>query len=138
MANSARSLVRSICLASDGPCSSSANFFAGVDGLVRVLGHEINNSLAPIHSVSAGLRQSLGSVPAEDVAAGLAVIERRAESLMRLMSVYAKLARLPPPHLAPVEVAGWIRRVAALESRLPVRVVEGPPVAVKADADQLE
>jgi two-component system nitrogen regulation sensor histidine kinase NtrY len=106
--------------------------------LVRVLGHEINNSLTPIHSVSAGLRQSIGSAAKEDLAAGLAVIERRSESLMRFMSAYAKLARLPPPQLGPVEVAVWVQRVASLENRLKVAVREGPRVAVKADADQLD
>jgi signal transduction histidine kinase len=102
--------------------------------LVRVLGHEINNSLAPIHSISSSLK----GAAAEDVEAGLAVIERRAESLMRFMSAYTKLARLPPPALAKVDVPGWVSRVAALEKRLAVRVREGPPVAVQADADQLE
>ncbi len=106
--------------------------------LVRVLGHEINNSLAPIHSVSAGLRQSIGSASPEDLAAGLGVIERRAESLMRFMSAYAKLARLPPPQLAPVEVAGWVQRIAALESRLKVAVRPGPATSIRADADQLD
>ncbi len=106
--------------------------------LVRVLGHEINNSLAPIHSISAGLRKSLGKESLDDVASGLAVIERRSESLMRFMSAYARLARLPPPKLAPVDVPAWVERVAALEKRIPVRVVEGPPVALEADADQLD
>jgi nitrogen fixation/metabolism regulation signal transduction histidine kinase len=106
--------------------------------LVRVLGHEINNSLAPIHSVSAGLRQSIGTASQEDLSSGLAVIERRAESLMRFMAAYAKLARLPPPQLAPVEVAGWVQRIAKLESRLAVSVRPGPPAVVKADADQLD
>ena len=102
--------------------------------LVRVLGHEINNSLAPIHSVSRSLR---GASP-EDLAAGLSVIERRAESLMRFMAAYARLARLPPPQLAPVDVAAWVRRIAALENRLPVSVREGPQAVVRADADQLD
>ena len=102
--------------------------------LVRVLGHEINNSLAPIHSISSSLK---GAAP-EDVEAGLAVIERRAESLMRFMSAYTRLARLPPPALAPVDVPRWVGRVAALEKRLPVSVREGPPISVQADADQLE
>ena len=106
--------------------------------LVRVLGHEINNSLAPIHSVSAGLRQSVGSASQDDLASGLAGIERRAESLMRFMAAYAKLARLPPPQLAPVEVAASVQRIAKLESRLPVHVRPGPPAWVKADADQLD
>jgi two-component system nitrogen regulation sensor histidine kinase NtrY len=102
--------------------------------LVRVLGHEINNSLAPIHSIASSLS---GAAP-EDVEAGLAVISRRAESLMRFMTSYAKLARLPPPRIAQVPVEPWIARVAALEKRLPVRVQPGPAVSVPADADQLD
>jgi len=102
--------------------------------LVRVLGHEINNSLAPIHSISSALK---GASP-EDVEAGLAVIGRRAEGLMRFMSAYTRLARLPPPQLATVDVTAWVNRVAALEKRLQVTVREGPAVSVQADADQLE
>src|SRR5205807_3983252 len=70
--------------------------------LVRVLGHEINNSLAPIRSIAASLRElaAADSKPPgweEDLASGLAVVERRAESLGRFMTAYARLARLPPP-----------------------------------------
>src|SRR5262249_59832334 len=60
------------------------------------------------------------------------------DGLMGFMSAYARLARHPPPQLAPVEVPAWINRVAALEKRLSVRVREGPSVTVQADADQLE
>jgi two-component system nitrogen regulation sensor histidine kinase NtrY len=69
---------------------------------------------------------------------GLNVIAGRADALVRFMSSYARLARLPTPHRAPVEVDAWVRRVAALETRLPVRVAEGPSVAIKADGDQLD
>ncbi|TMA11453.1 MAG: HAMP domain-containing protein [Deltaproteobacteria bacterium] len=102
--------------------------------LVRVLGHEINNSLAPIHSISSSLK---GSSP-EDLEAGLAVIERRAEGLMRFMNAYTRLARLPPPQLGEVDVPDWVNRVASLEKRIAVSVREGPAVSVRADADQLE
>jgi signal transduction histidine kinase len=37
-----------------------------------------------------------------------------------------------------VDVAAWVRRVAALEARVQVRVREGPEVSVQADADQLD
>jgi nitrogen fixation/metabolism regulation signal transduction histidine kinase len=111
--------------------------------LVRVLGHEINNSLAPIRSISASLREM--AAPGDrhegweqDLKDGLAVIERRAESLSRFMTSYAKLARLPPPRLGPVEVEEWIERVAALEKRIPVRVASGPEMRIEADADQLD
>jgi two-component system, NtrC family, nitrogen regulation sensor histidine kinase NtrY len=111
--------------------------------IVRVLGHEINNSLAPIKSIAG----SLGSLtrreerPAdweEDLRSGLQVIESRSESLGRFMGAYARLARLPRPSVGPVGVADWVRRVAALETRLEVRVQEGPAVVVTADGDQLD
>ena len=111
--------------------------------LVRVLGHEINNSLAPIKSIAGSLR-SLAARPSrpadweQDLTSGLQVIEGRAEALGRFMSAYARLARLPRPRLGPVAVAEWVRRVAALETRLPVRVAGGPAVVLAADGDQLD
>jgi two-component system, NtrC family, nitrogen regulation sensor histidine kinase NtrY len=111
--------------------------------LVRVLGHEINNSLAPIKSIAGSLR-SLAARPSRptdwenDLRSGLEVIEGRSEALGRFMGSYARLARLPQPCLGPVEVTAWVRRVAALETRLEVRVVEGPSVSVTADGDQLD
>lgn len=111
--------------------------------LVRVLGHEINNSLAPIKSIAGSLRSLAGrtSRPADweqDLTSGLQVIEGRAEALGRFMSAYARLARLPPPRLGPVKVVDWARRVAALETRLPVRLRPGPDVVLAADGDQLD
>jgi nitrogen fixation/metabolism regulation signal transduction histidine kinase len=111
--------------------------------LVRVLGHEINNSLAPIKSIAGSLR-SLAERPdrspdwEQDLRAGLQVIEGRAGALARFMGAYAGLARLPQPRLAPVAVAAWVHRVAALETRLEIRVASGPAVRVNADGDQLD
>ena len=110
--------------------------------LVRVLGHEINNSLAPIKSVAESLRDLLGKHPASngdgDLGRGLDLIAGRAESLSRFMASYARLAKLPAPRLAPVDVATWVRRVAALERRLPVLIEPGPDVEIQADGDQLD
>ncbi len=112
--------------------------------LVRVLGHEINNSLAPIKSIATSLRDTLrrnASRPADfdtDLARGLDVVSGRADALSRFMSSYARLARLPPPKPDDVDVGDHVRRVAELETRLPVRVEPGPDVHVRADADQLE
>jgi two-component system nitrogen regulation sensor histidine kinase NtrY len=111
--------------------------------LVRVLGHEINNSLAPIKSVAESLRSAVARTPqpedwAQDVTDGLALIAGRSEALSRFMASYARLARLPPPKLAPLDVAAWVRRVVALERRFPVTLVEGPAVAIEADGDQLD
>jgi len=113
--------------------------------LVRVLGHEINNSLAPIRSIAGNMQQTLGRPagdrPAdwqEDMARGLAVIERRSEALGRFMTSYARLAKLPPPRLGPVEVAAWVRRVVDLEKRRPVLLREGPALTIPGDGDQLD
>jgi nitrogen fixation/metabolism regulation signal transduction histidine kinase len=111
--------------------------------LIRVLGHELNNSLAPIQSLAGSLESLLQREdPAPDWRAdmqrGLGIISARAEALSRFTGGYAKLARLPPPQPSRVDLAELLARVAALETRLPVRVHEGPSVAIRADRDQLE
>jgi nitrogen fixation/metabolism regulation signal transduction histidine kinase len=111
--------------------------------IVRVLGHELNNSLAPIKSIAGSLASLLAREPRpsdweEDARSGLGVIAARAEALNRFMNSYARLARLPPPVLAMVDLGALVRRVAGLETRLRVET-EGPEgVLVRADADQLE
>jgi two-component system nitrogen regulation sensor histidine kinase NtrY len=111
--------------------------------LLRVLGHELNNSLAPIRSIAGSLeslvtREPLAEDWREDVTGGLAVISSRAEALTRFMEAYSRLARLPQPKFQPVEVSHCIRRVLSLETRVPIRMTEGPAVTIQADGDQLE
>lgn len=111
--------------------------------LVRVLSHEINNSLAPIKSISASLIQLLDREPRpddweDDLGRGLRVVGGRADALGRFMASYARLARLPKPEVAPVELEACVRHVAQLETRREVEVVTGPPTRVLADRDQLE
>ena len=111
--------------------------------IIRVLSHEINNSLAPIKSISGSLRSMLGpgDLPeemSEDVERGLDVISTRAEALGRFMASYAKLARLPSPEVTSVEIGPLVRGVADLETRLDIEVVSGGDVTIGADPDQLE
>jgi nitrogen fixation/metabolism regulation signal transduction histidine kinase len=111
--------------------------------LIRVLGHEINNSLTPIKSIAESLAGLLErDEPLErygqDLRDGLAVIGGRSEALGRFMASYARLAKLPAPERRTLEVGSWVRRVATLETRLPVQVVEGEPVRIEADSDQLD
>jgi len=110
---------------------------------VRVLSHEINNSLAPIKSITGSLQSLLDRQPRpadvdSDLRRGLNVIGGRSEALVRFMSAYARLARLPAPVKSPLKVGAWVRRVAALETRLPVAVEGGPGVTLRADGDQLD
>ena len=111
--------------------------------LVRVLGHELNNSLTPIKSIAGSLaaivaRERLAEDWRDDMRRGLAVITSRAESLSRFVSAYARLARLPRPQMQPLEVAALVHRAAALETRLGVEVNAGPEAVVQGDPDQLE
>jgi nitrogen fixation/metabolism regulation signal transduction histidine kinase len=111
--------------------------------LVRVLSHEFNNSLAPIQSLSGSLTSLVRREPPppdlrEDLLAGLEVIASRSGSLQRFLEAYARLAKLPPPSLAPVDLGALVRRVASLEARTAVRVQEGPPVVLQADGDQVQ
>jgi nitrogen fixation/metabolism regulation signal transduction histidine kinase len=111
--------------------------------LIRVLGHEMNNSLAPIKSLAGSLERLVAKSPRpsdweEDMRRGLGVIGTRAEALSRFMEAYSRLARLPPPQLQTVDVAALVTRVAKLETRVSVGLAPGPAVKVRADPDQLE
>src|SRR5438067_11205710 len=111
--------------------------------LVRVLGHELNKSLAPIKSVAGSLEDLLQRDPLpsdwqEDARSGLNVIASRAESLSRFMQAYARLARLPPPQKERMSVAEVVARAANMETSLPVQVHSGPASSIRADAAQIE
>ena len=111
--------------------------------LIRVLGHELNNSLAPIKSVAENLGSMLARKDrdpdwADDMRSGLNIIAARTDGLARFMSAYARLAKLPPPTFQGVDVGVWIRRVTGLESRLQVKLQPGPEVRIQADPDQLD
>jgi two-component system, NtrC family, nitrogen regulation sensor histidine kinase NtrY len=111
--------------------------------IVRVLGHELNNSLAPIKSIAGSLSALLKSPRRpddweDDMRGGLDIIGARAESLARFMQAYARLARLPLPTLAPAPLRPLAQRVVALETRLPVTIMEGPEISLLCDAAQIE
>src|SRR6478609_2764728 len=111
--------------------------------LIRVLGHELNNSLAPIKSIAGTLgsltgRASLPEDIAQDMQQGLRVIENRVESLNRFMQAYTRLARMPAPTRARIEIGPLVQRAASLERRLPVKTLDGPFVTIDADPDQIE
>jgi signal transduction histidine kinase len=131
--------------------------------LIRVIGHEINNSLAPIKSIAGSLESMLtraGEAASErkadsdangsdadfrsdpemldDMKRGLAIIAARSDSLSRFTTAYARLAKLPAPRVDTVNVPALVRRIAAVETRLPIHLAASPEVSIRADPDQLE
>jgi two-component system nitrogen regulation sensor histidine kinase NtrY len=111
--------------------------------LVRVLGHELNNSLAPIKSIAGSLEMLVQHDPLpsdwrEDTRRGLSIIATRSEGLSRFLGSYARLAKLPRPRLAPVDVSTWVRQVASLEQRIAPELRAGPEMTIQGDRDQLE
>jgi PAS domain S-box-containing protein len=110
--------------------------------IVRVLSHEINNSLTPIKSIAHSLKRILDRAPEfprqPEVQQGLALIEERSGALGRFLRAYAQLARLPKPQPRLVEVADLVARIVELEKRLPVTVQPSPTLRLAADSDQLE
>ncbi len=120
--------------------------------LIRVIGHEINNSLTPIKSIAGSLRtwihvnplkaQTIDSLAADNdvfsLDRGLKIIENRAESLNRFIQAYRQLAQLPPPALRPVSLHSLIERAVALETRVAVWLKPGPEIVLQLDPDQME
>jgi two-component system nitrogen regulation sensor histidine kinase NtrY len=110
--------------------------------IVRVLSHEINNSLTPIKSIAHSIKRMISRVPdiprASEIQDGLSLIETRSGALGRFLRAYAQLARLPKPQRRAIHVMPIARRIAELENRLPVSVKASDDVEIMADPDQLE
>jgi nitrogen fixation/metabolism regulation signal transduction histidine kinase len=111
--------------------------------LVRVLGHEMNNSLAPIKSLAASLESLLRREPLppdwrDDASSGLNSIASRADSLSRFLQAYTRLTKLPPPQKQDLDLVPLVHRVVDLEPRLKVKVLPGPKTVIHADAAQIE
>jgi two-component system nitrogen regulation sensor histidine kinase NtrY len=111
--------------------------------LIRVMGHELNNSLGPIRSLAETLQRLVAreAPPGEfrdDVTSGLGVIRQRSDALSTFVASYSQLARLPEPDLAPILVARVVEHGTAVETRLPIENRGGPDLTVLADQAQIE
>jgi PAS domain S-box-containing protein len=110
--------------------------------IVRVLSHEINNSLTPIKSIAHSLLRIVTRAPefprGAEVQQGLSLIEERSGALGRFLRSYAQLARLPKPNPKPLEIGDLVYRIVDLEKRQPVAIEPSPAIKLVADSDQLE
>ena len=106
--------------------------------LIRVISHEVNNSLAPIKSLAGTLRDLLSASQQADALFGLEVIERRADSLKRFLGEYSRLARLPALRRQWIRVAPLVARVIKLEQAGAVTVELPEELEAFVDEDQIE
>ncbi|UPG92624.1 sensor histidine kinase [Luteibacter aegosomatissinici] len=113
--------------------------------LLRVLSHEITNSMAPIGSLVETLK---GVLPAagkpvdddlhDDLRHGLEVIGQRSAALQRFVGQYARLARLPPPQPALMDIPPFCEQVVRLFDDVRIRITPGEALQCHGDRDQLE
>ncbi len=112
--------------------------------LIRVIGHEINNSLAPIKSIAGSLETMLARDPMpadwhDDMRRGLAVIAARSDSLSRFTTAYARLAKLPAPRGSRTSASRRSCGASPASRRASaIRIDAGAGITIRADPDQLE
>jgi len=110
--------------------------------IVRVLSHEINNSLTPIKSIAHSIKRMISRAPdiprSAEIQDGLNLIETRSGALGRFLRSYAQLAKLPKPQQRRIQMLPLVTRIAELENRLPIEVPASDDLEIEADPDQLE
>nr|WP_189449679.1 ATP-binding protein [Lysobacter xinjiangensis] len=103
--------------------------------VIRVISHELNNSLAPIASLAHSGAELLRRGQHEKLPIALATIEERARHLEGFIRDYARFAKLPAPRLEPVE---WTRFIAQLRSQVGFRGATEVEGVVRIDVAQME
>ena len=104
--------------------------------VIRVISHELNNSLAPIASLAHSGAELLRRGQYERLPSALATIEERARHLEGFIRDYARFAKLPAPRLEPVE---WQRFIAQLHTQVDFVAELHPADGIaRVDAAQLE
>ena len=103
--------------------------------VIRVISHELNNSLAPIASLAHSGSELLRRGQVEKLPTALATIEDRARHLEGFIRDYARFAKLPAPRREPVE---WSRFVAQLREQVEFRNEGATDGIARVDLVQLE
>lgn len=90
---------------------------AAYEKLIRILSHEVNNSVGPVSSLLESLREHREALPPADRTdfdQALAVASTRLDNLRSFMAGYADVVRLPPPERRPCDVATLVEEILLL------------------------
>ncbi len=126
--------------------------------LIRVLTHEIMNSVTPLSTLSGVMKEylqdedgnllspeQLDQEAMEDMQMGLATIESRTKGLLKFVGAYRSLLKIPKPNFNEVVVQDLVTRICMLlQSQLKERKIElktklpEKPVSIMADDSLVE
>lgn len=126
--------------------------------LTRVLRHEIMNSITPISSLTATLKEilqhdlvkvgdhyELRNEGAEDLNDGLTTIAKRSQGLIQFIDAYREYTSLPQPKLKPVVVYDLLKSVEHLmrhdlkKTQIAFTMqCDSPEMTLEADAEMIE
>jgi nitrogen fixation/metabolism regulation signal transduction histidine kinase len=111
--------------------------------LVRVISHEINNSLAPIASISETLKRALTkqqntSQDSNNLLEGLQVISQRANNLKDFVSSYRQISTLPEPKKNITSITALVEKVIPLFQSNKILVGSSPEVSLTLDPILIE
>jgi len=110
--------------------------------LLRVLSHEMNNSLTPIVAISQSMQKKLQKADSEIVKAslldGINIINERADSLSQFIASYSQLSQLPKPNKSIFKLALMIEKLATLYPDCKINCLFDTQLLIEADKSQLE
>lgn len=111
--------------------------------LIRILSHEINNTLTPLKTSVAVMRRTLPRVvqaqeDQEDMIESLDIIDNRIDSLNRLVNDYGQMARLPKPNRQMASITDLCRHVIRSFEQQGVVLMKGDDIRMNIDPAQIE
>ena len=110
--------------------------------LLRVLSHEMNNSLTPIAAISQTMQRKLQKINDEkqrvSLLDGIGIINERASSLSVFIASYSQLAHLPQPNLTKIQLTIMLEHIAALFPMCQVAINIESDLFINVDKNQFE
>ncbi|MEW6999174.1 PAS domain-containing sensor histidine kinase [Colwelliaceae bacterium BS250] len=110
--------------------------------LLRVLSHEMNNSLTPIATISQSMQDKLQKnseqLNSASLLAGISIINERADSLSTFIASYSQLSHLPLPNKSSFAFNTMIDNLAPLFPEGKIISDESCDIVVNADKSQFE
>ena len=103
--------------------------------IIRILNHEVRNSLTPISALSQNLLEMPDLSP-EQCQQAIKIIDSRSNNLLAFIDSYSDLAKLPQPTLQEFDLAELLQGIASLVQQVTINL--SSPLIITADKGQIE